>query len=263
MAQSLVELHQSQHAHLKVRDNSALKRVSDQHMIGLKVTEVAQAQSEFPVFFTQTQGSADSGETTWGLSAITGLEVNHNLFVQNQQWDAIYVPTAMRTYPLFLMPAPEGKEGYSVGISPDDDSFTEQEGEALFNEDGAPSDYLNRVTTLLQAEIKNEVLTYQFVKALDDLKLIRPVNAVITFEDGSKHTLRGLSSINEEKLIELSHEAQLTLVKRGFLAPIYGMLFSMYQLHSLVKRHNLAEGTRKIFDLRVELPPLGEPSEVA
>ena len=78
-----------------------------QHVISLKVTEVSKAVSCFPVFLTRVTDKGD-----WAISAVTSFEVESNLFVKDNAWDASYLPTGMQTYPFFLMNSPAG--GWSV-----------------------------------------------------------------------------------------------------------------------------------------------------
>ncbi|MEO0367985.1 MAG: SapC family protein, partial [Pseudomonadota bacterium] len=146
MKRELQELNQNLHGQLKVAPNAVVSQAAQQHMIGLKISEVGQALAEFPVFFTKLEEAAAQGRPPWSISAITSLEPNKNLFVHEEQWDACYTPSAMRTYPMHLMSAGEGKEGYSVGIDPQSNAFTEGEGHDLFDEDGKATVYLSRVT---------------------------------------------------------------------------------------------------------------------
>jgi len=247
----LVELNQNIHGDLKVVPGAAISQASKQHIIGVKVNELGQALSAFPVFLMRSK-QPDSDSPLWALSAITSFEQNVNLFVVDGQWDSVYVPSAMRTFPMFLTVAGQGKEGYSVGINPESSVFSKESGDALFDEDGNATDYLSSVTAQLDADIKNEVFTYRFTKQLDELGLIREVNVVLRFADNNEHTLKGLHTINEEKFNELSDETILALRENGFLVSIYAMLFSVFQVNSLAKRHNLKDGTIKIVDVKVE-----------
>lgn len=250
MKRTLVELNQNVHGDLKVVPNAALIQAAKQHIIGVKVNELGQVLSDMPIFFTRVDLAPDDPHA-WSLSAITGLHPGTNLFVVDEQWDGVYLPSALRTFPLYLMPATGEQAGYSVGIEPESPMFSRTEGTALFDNDGNASEYLSQLTVQLDADIKHEVLTYRFVKQLSELKLLREIDVVVTFDDHKLHTLKGLHTINEDKFREFSDETILALQENGHMASIYAMLFSIYQLHGLVKRHNLKPDTQKIIDIKV------------
>lgn len=259
MKPKIVELNQNTHSQLKVARGCAVKQAATQHLIGLKVNELVRALAEFPVFFTRPEKASDEGIERWSLSAMMSITAGQNLYVVDDAWDAVYLPSAMRTYPLFLMQSSNGKKSYSVGIDPTSKAFAD-DGEPLFDEEAKPTPLLNQMTAQLDADINNEILTYKFVQQLLELELIQEIKLSIIFADNTKHTLRGLHTINEVKFHELSDESTLALKRKGFLAPIYAMLFSTYQLNALIKRHNLQSGANQVLEIKV-ITDLEEQSE--
>ena len=252
MAKGFVELNPEEHGDLRVVANCVIGQAATQHMIALKFNEVAPAQTEFPVFLTRPEKEQNEEQTQWSLSAITSLEAKQNLFVTDHKWDAIYVPSAMRTYPMFVIQASGDKKGFTVGINPTSSAFSKTEGEALFDEQGKATEYLSHVTAQLEADIKNEVTSYKFIKRLSELDLIREVTLLVTFADQTSHTLRGLHSVDEKVLHELPDQTILALKEEGFLVPIYALLLSLYQVNALIKRHNLREASKKVVDIKVQ-----------
>jgi len=106
----LVELHHSTHANLRVRQEAILEIAATQHVFNLRAGEVARAACDLPVFFSRA-----SANGRWAISAVSSLEPGHNLFVSDGQWQALYQPTAMQTFPLFLLKA-DNEKGYAVGF---------------------------------------------------------------------------------------------------------------------------------------------------
>lgn len=241
------ELSNIDHKTLKVSDNAAIELASTQHMINIKVTEVARAVSNFPVFMSKLS-SADG----WTISAVAGLEKASNLFAVNQQWDASYLPTTMQTYPFYLRPSDAEEGGYSAVIDESNVAFSEQDGNALFDDNGQASVYLNRLIGLLEADIKNELHTLKFVEKLAEIDLIKAVDVLVHYESGQTSVIGGLYSIDEDKLQALSEQEFAQLRQRGYLAPIYAMLISIYQLNSLIQRHNTVDGAKRIVQVKVE-----------
>ena len=235
------------HKSLKVSENCAIKLASTQHIISIKITEVARAVSNFPVFMSKAPGTDG-----WEISAVAGLEIASNLFVKDQQWDASYLPTTMQTYPFYLTQSEEEGSGFTVVINETSEDFSDQDGAALFDESGQASIFLNRLIGLLEADIKNELHTLKFVEKLAEIGLIKAVDILVHYESGSISAVSGLHTIDEDKLKSISDEEFAELRQRGYLAPIYAMLISIYQLNSLLQRHNAVDGSKRIVQVNVE-----------
>ncbi len=230
---TLTELSATTHADLKMDPLCAIKVAKTQHMINLKVSEVAMAVSSFPVFLTRATETSD-----WNVSAINSYEMSDNLFVENDLWTGTHLPIGMKTYPFFLMRSPKDEKTFTIGINEKSTAFSKKEGEALF-EDGKASARLSQATSQLELEIKHEVHTAQFTKKIDELGLIRPVNLEVHYHSGMVNTLQGLNTIDEAKLYELELETVGELRKEGYLMPLYSMIASIYQFNNLVRLHNL------------------------
>ena len=218
-----------------------------QHILNIKVPEVGKAISSFPVFFTKMGNSG-----TWTISALASLEIDKNLFVEDEVWQATYVPVGLQTYPFFLMQSPDDEKKFTVGIEEDNPAFSTEEGEPLFEEKGKAGERLSKATVLLQDDLKSELQTYQFTKRLEELELLSQVDVVVQYTSGTTNSLTGTYTIDEAKLQSLDVEALNELREKGYLAPIYGMLMSIFQLNGLIRRHNAVDGAERIQQVKVE-----------
>jgi hypothetical protein len=243
----LVELTPEQHGELKVASNAAIKVAKNQHLIGVKITEVAQAITCFPVFFTRGSVAGD-----WSLSAITGIELGNNLFIVDGAWDAIYQPTGMKTFPFFLMNSPRDKNAYTIGIDESSKSFT-ADGEPVFDDKGKASLMLSAVTAQLEEDVQNEIRSYKFCLEMEKLGLMKAMDILVHYVDETVTTLTGLHTVDEEKLQSLTEKEFEDLRSLGYLAPLYGMLMSMYQLNDLIRRHNLVEDVKPVKQVTMEV----------
>lgn len=244
----LIELSSKQHGNLKVDVNGAIDFSSSLHVMNLRVSEIGMAVSSFPVFFTRNAQNGD-----WGLSAISSFTSGQNLFVENKQWTATYQPNFIRTYPLHLMRSVEGENSYTIGIDESNSVFSNDEGNALFDHDNKATPYLHQMTKLLEADIKNEMQTYEFTKTIDALNLFKSLDLVISNDDGTAQTLKGLHTIDEDKLQDLSAEQLLALSKKGYLSPIHAILVSIFQLNLLVKKNNARSDLPAVKNIKLEL----------
>lgn len=244
---ALVELSNTEHKTLKVTDNAATDFMAQQHILTLRVKEVAQAISSFPVFLAKNPQTG-----LWNIAAVSSFEMGKNLFVNDHHWDAIFTPASMQTYPFFLMNSADNAQGYTIGIAPTSSAFS-TEGQSIFEPSGNASLLLSRVKTLLEADIQNDIQSYQFVDKLEDMQLIKPINLVITYADGAVQTLNGMNTIDEAKLQQLSDEALAELNKLGYLMPMHAMLMSIFQLNNLIQKHNKIADNAEISQVKIAL----------
>ena len=152
----LVELSPEEHGDLKLDTLAAIKVAKNTHILSLRVTEVSRAACQLPVFLTKS-----NQDGAWMLSAITSLEVDKNLLVNDDKWTGIFQPSSMATYPFFLMQHPTEEKQFTVGIDPEHSAFSKEEGESIFEEGNKASPRLSQVTKILQDDMKNDIHTYQ------------------------------------------------------------------------------------------------------
>ncbi|MDU0355217.1 SapC family protein [Paraglaciecola aquimarina] len=247
MAQ-LVELSSSAHRALKLNPDSAIQFVAKQHLLNIRVNEVAQSICNFPLLFNKSMQTG-----YWHLSAITSFEVGNSLFVERNQWQATYRPSCMQSYPFYLMNSAQSDKDYTIGIDETNPAFSDAEGEVLFESNGKGSMFLNRVKNLLEADIQNDIQTFKFGKTLDELDLLKSINVIVQYQDQSLQTLTGLYTINEDKLHTLSDSKLGELNRLGYLTPLNGILLSISQFNNLVQKHNNRQSSSQIQNVKLEL----------
>lgn len=244
----LVELDPVKHGNLKIKPNCALQVAKNQHAIGLRVNELSKASCNFPIFFSRMDETGD-----WSLSAITSYHVGSNLFIQKGAWHATYFPASMQTYPIFLMNKPSAEKNYTFGIVEENPAFSQDEGEPLFDDKGNASIYLSRTKALLENGINGTAHTFQFLEAIKQHDLFKALDLQVQYVDGTLSTIKGLHTVDEEKLASLKADDYLTLREKGYLPAIYAMLTSLYQLNALLLIHNNVEGSTKIQQVKMEV----------
>ena len=244
---TLTALTSSEHSNLKLKVMSGIIFAQNAHMLPLRVTEVAQATVDFPVMMSRMSNG------TMSLSALTSFEPNKNLFVSGGEWVSSFKPVAMRTYPFFLMKAEDGSAKPVLGIDGDSEALSEEKGEALFDKKGKLSLAVKQLQAQLMEDSKNMVHTFQFFETLEKFGLIRSVDLALNYADGQTNRIRGLSMIHEDNLQILSSEHLTELRDKGYLAPIYAMLFSVFQLNALIRRNNQIKGVAPIKNINLEV----------
>jgi hypothetical protein len=182
--------------------------------------EFREIQSCYPILFTK---DPDTGG--FFAAALLGLEADQNLFLQDDGWDASYIPALVQRQPFLIAKGQEGDNVTPVvSLDLDHPRISKDEGEALFDADGGPTEFLNQKIALLDKlhrGLKQEQIT------LD-----------IAFNDGSKMTLQGFYSIAEERLYQLKGDVLESLNQAGYLQPAFMAVASLSRIRDIIERRN-------------------------
>ncbi|NRQ43320.1 SapC family protein [Rheinheimera sp. YQF-2] len=226
----IVPLNKEQHADTKINNNNAFSHISSEHMLPVVVHEFVVAGAEFPIVFVK------NGENnTYQPVVMLGLSAKQNLFMQDDKWQALYVPRAVRNYPLVLVQDKAESERLLVALDESSERVGQTEGNALFNADGAESEFLTHRKQQMAEYLELGQITRNFVAKLQELELIK--EQVLTLNvNGEERRINGIHLLDEKKLNELSDEVFVELRKNGFLTAIYAHLMSLQHTQKLVKK---------------------------
>jgi hypothetical protein len=243
-----VELLSDKHRTLKLDPACKIEFAASQHLLNFRVTEVSQAICNFPVFFNKNIHSG-----YWNLSGIASFEMGSSLFVENGLWQAVYEPSSMQSYPFYLMNSNKGDRQYTIGIDENYHGFSDDKGEVLFESNGKASLFLSGIKTRLEADIQNDIQTFQFGQTLQELGLLKSINVIVQYKNQPQQTLTGLYTIDEDKLHSLDDSQLGDLNRRGYLTPINGLLLSISQLNGLIQKNNKRQVSMQILSVKLEL----------
>ena len=227
MSAKIAPLNNIAHKDIKVKNTLSFDHAKSQHLSLVVVHEFAKVAIDCPVVFVK---DPESGQ--FRSVAMLGLEPNENLFYSRSKWKGTYIPANLRAYP-FALAGDENSDQLALCIDENSKLINKKDGEALFNEDGSETEFLNSRKNFLSQLVEKNHITKQFIKFLTDNELLAPQSLSLKLEDGSGHDLNGIYVINEKKLNELSDDVYLDIRKRGYMAPIYSQLSSMNQLQIL------------------------------
>jgi hypothetical protein len=241
----LVELSVTKHADLKLKQHVEMAFASKQHLLKITLQEIPQMAAQLPVVMTRHYSSGQLY-----VLVMTSFEPHRNVVISNNHWLGFSMPASVESYPFYLM-ASNNQAGYSIGIDETSDDFSTTEGEPLFNGSKA-TDLLAKKTALLEQEIVQDAQTSDFLTTLDNLNLLKPFDVIVHYESGTKKTIPGLITINEQQLNALSAEQLHQLHQQHYLPAIYGLLISLTQFNGLIKYHN-AQSENKIVHCELEV----------
>ena len=106
--------------------------------------EFRDIQSCYPILFTK------DSSTGGFFAAAMGFEADQNLFLRDGDWDAAYVPALVQRQPFLISKSSESDTRPPVvSIDLDHPRVSQDEGEALFDSGGEPSEFLQQKIALL------------------------------------------------------------------------------------------------------------------
>lgn len=201
-------------------------------------TEFRDIQSEYPIFFQKD----DNGQ--FQAIAVFGFETGQNLFLDENGWNASYIPAVLDRGPFLIGFQTEQQNGETVRvpmihINMDDARVSKnEEGEAVFLPHGGNSQYLERVSRMLIAIHEGVETSRGMFNAFTALDLIEPFTIDIQLNNGENHKLVGYYTINEEKLYQLDKDTLNQLNSTGLLFAAYMVIASMANVRKLVDKRN-------------------------
>ncbi len=227
------------HKDLKVIDLRGEKYDEKINIVPVIAGELKSLVNEYFVCFLK-----DPNTGLFGLHALTGLESGENLYLQNNTWQAYYVPMQIRRHPFFMGVTGETgtkptKDNTVITIQLEDKRVTDEGGEALFNELGEASEYLKNVSSLMANLLQGIQPTSNFIDALIEHDLIAPLKLQMTLANGEKKTLQSLYGINEENLAALSGEVLERFHKNGYIHASHLIIASLGQIQRLINWKNI------------------------
>ena len=197
-------------------------------------TEFRDIQSCYPILFTK-----DPNTGGFFAAAVLGFEPDQNLFLQDNSWDASYVPAVLQRQPFLIATGGEGdNESPVVSLDLDHPRVSQDEGEALFDAEGSATEFLNQKIALLDQLHHGLQHSSGFIDTLLQHELLEQITFDIAFNDGSKESVQGFYSIAEERLYQLKGDVLESLNRAGYLQPVFMAVASISRMRNVIERRN-------------------------
>lgn len=227
MFKKLVPVNKEQHKNFKVKSIEGFGFAKDFHISSLMVHEFARAASVYPIVFIE-----DKTKDEFRPVVLLGLNEGENLFVGSDgKWQASYVPAIIRRYPFALAKVSDDGQ-FTVCLDIESDIVSQDEGQALFDESGEPTEIIENVKRYLGELQQMEAFTQEFCTYLTQHNLFTPLNMRVR-QDNAVRNITGCYVVNEERLNSLSDATFLDVRSRRYLAAIYSHLTSLAQIERL------------------------------
>lgn len=200
--------------------------------IFLTATEFADAARDLPVVFVGA-GKDDKGNPVVAPIAVLGMAQNQNLLVQaDGSWRMRYVPAMLRAYPFAT--ARVDDERYAVVVDAAYGGLQEQEGEALFDAEGKPTEFLANIQKHLELLEGETQRTRSLCDELVKMDVLREMRFDADLPGGRKHTVDGFFAVDQNRLNALTDEKILELHKNGILGLIHAHWLSLGNMRSML-----------------------------
>ncbi len=230
----VVALDRVKHRDLKLdltaRDLSTVNALNAFFVAG---TEFSDACKEFPVVWVAA-GTDAEGKPQVAPIAVFGLQQGINLCIDANGWRTRYVPAVLRLYPFAL--ARVAPTEMVVCVDESWPGFGTQ-GQALFNDNGEPSEFTLNVQKQLEAFEQEVERTRLAGAVLVEKGLLRDMRFDATLPDGKKLTVDGFLTIDEDKLGKLSDAELVALNRNGLMGLIHAHQISLGNMARLVEWH--------------------------
>jgi hypothetical protein len=239
----------AKHAKLRVKPNPDFVHARELNLAAITLAELSATACNFPIVFIPTTES--------GLQrpvALFGLRPGENVYYDQAGWDSTYHPLVIQRHPFTIGWDDRSDDAKTLApcINRNSAFVGEEEGIALFKEDGSETDFLRSRFQMLQEIFEGEKFTENFMRKLTALELLMPLDIILQPEGDEPRKVTGMSTIDERKLKALTPEQLTELHKDDFLPACYVILGSMFQLHKLIKlRHD--KGVERLAGYRIEL----------
>lgn len=200
--------------------------------------EFRNLQRHYPIFFMK---NPDTGE--FHAVAMFGFEDGENLFLDENGWNAAYIPLNVMRMPFLIGFQDQGEQGKTtrepvITVDMDSPRVNTERGEPVFLEQGGNSPYIEQVGSILKVLHEGVQRSAPFFATLADLNLLESFVLDVQLDDGSEHRLAGFYTINEDVLRRLTADNLAMLNTRGYLEPIYMAIASMSHIPDLIDRKN-------------------------
>jgi hypothetical protein len=227
MFKSVVPISLEKHGKKRIKAIQNFDFVKNINMASIMVHEFSRAASIYPIVFVE-----DTRKDQFRPVVLLGLEEGENLFVQNDRWQASYIPAIIRRYPFAL--AKTGEEGrFTVCIDDQSELLTEEEGRPLFEDNGEPAELMNGVKRYLAELQQMDKFTDDFCKYLAEKNMFAPLNMRVRIGREMRN-ITGAYIVNEERLNALSDETFLEMRTQKYIPVVYAHLSSLSQIERLL-----------------------------
>ncbi|MFT6248235.1 MAG: hypothetical protein ACJAZQ_001434 [Cognaticolwellia sp.] len=207
--------------------------ISNQYQAQISADEFVSSSSSYPLFFTK---SSQNGR--FSAIALLGLQNDNIFFNGKPSNDIAYLPKSLSMLPFGLGTDPNNEQQLTTCINLQSELIEQSGSDSLLSDDGADSEKLIRIKQELSVIFEAHVSTEHFITALLEHHLLMELELNVNCDNNENKVIKGLYSINEQQLSQLTAQQKLLFIERGYYPPIMAMLASLVQVNRMIKLYN-------------------------
>jgi len=232
MAQ-LVTINNKTHLKLTVDQSKVERHGAALHLVPAVMSEFTNMAVQYPLVMTKHQ---ETGQFVF--AAMLGFTAGENLFWRDEQWQGLYIPLQIRRQPFFISCDESDNTKYEISFDSESPAISSKNGQPLFNENGSETDFFQQAKACLSELISGEIANKYLAEKLVSMNLLQVMTMEVTFANKTSSVVKGLYTIDTEKLAALSTEQIASLHQDGLLQAIYTLITSLGQMHHLIDLKN-------------------------
>ena len=224
------------HKDLRVRTGYSVEFGDNVNLVPVFPTEFVFVQREYPILFRR--------DAKGGLEAfaLLGLDKGENLFLDEDGWNARYVPAIQRRGP-FLIGLHRKGDGTAepepmIHVDLDHPRISKTEGAPLFLRHGGNSPYLERASRMLQMIYHGAEMAKPMFAAFEEAGLIDEMEVDVSINDRVKYKLPGFLTINQDRLAALDGKTLARMNPPGYLQLAMLVVTSLGNVNWLIELKN-------------------------
>jgi len=232
-----VLLDNATHKDLRVRTGYSTEFGDNLNNVLVFPTEFAYVQREYPILFRKDP----NGDLQ--AVALLGLDKDENLFLDNGNWNARYVPAVQQRGPFLIGFHAKDIDGQIVrepmiNVDLDNPRISQTEGEPVFLPHGGNSPYLDHANRMLQIILQGTDHAKPMFAAFEEAGLIEEMEVNIQLDENVAYKLPDFLTISQDRLAELDGAALERLNKLGYLHLAMLVVTSLGNVSALVDMKN-------------------------
>lgn len=221
------------HAKLKVKLEFGSEFRNNVNHTVVFPTEFQALQREYPIYFRKTK------DNNYYAVVLLGLDKDENLFLEEGQWLARYIPAVQMAGPFALELRQEdasspGSGDPVVRIDMGDSRVNEKEGENIFLPHGGHTAFFEEMLQVMRRAHVGTQVSNDFFNYLESFGLIEPVTVQASYGDTLQYTVTDMFTISQERMASLSGDDLQKMNELGLLEHCYSVLFSASNMSYLV-----------------------------
>lgn len=223
----------SNEAHQHIKVNSQKYDIPENKVNAALVvaSELSVLVHDYPIFITKQPNTEN-----YQLTALLGLHAGENLYLEGEKWKTMYLPLDILRKPFqAYIPDPNDTSKGHIAIDMNSELVGDAKGEALFDEQGEPSKYFQRIQSAFAQIMGGTQFTSDLLKQADEMGLLEQVNLTVDLPDGGKANINGLYTFDKEKITALKGEQLERCHELGILQVCHLVMSSGIHMERLIK----------------------------